>query len=653
MNLTLLDWIIVAAAMGLMLLSVELSKRLMKSVADFLAAGRTAGRYLLCVASGAAGIGAITVVGNLEMNLIAGFSLSWWGMTMTLVILIITVSGWVIYRFRQTRSLTLAQYFEARYSRNFRVFTGMVAFLSGIVNFGIFPAVEARFFIYFCGLPESITLFGLHIGMFPLMMLFLLGISLYFVLSGGQVSVIYADFFQGVFVYGVFVLMIVYLFFSFDWTHIEQALSAAPANASLINPFKTSQVEDFNLWYFLIGVVGVIYGTMSWQGTQAYNASAKSAHEAKMGSVLTAWRNLPMNIMFLFVPIIAYTVLNHPDFSAITGAVNNTLSGIDGAAVQSQLKVPLVLTHILPRGLIGAFAAMMLAASISTLDAYMHSWGSILIQDVIMPIRKKPFEPRQHLRVLRWAIVSVGVFAFFFSLLFKQSEYIFLFFAITGAIFAGGSGAVIIGGLYWKRGTTAAAWAAMITGSGIAVAGIIIHQIIPNFFINGQWFWMISMAGAGIVYVTVSLAGKRETYDLDRLLHRGRYAITGETTVVDRVPSKGWKILGMGKEFTRGDKIIYILNYVWTGAWLLVFIVGTVYNLTHDVSDESWLQFWRIYLVIHIAVSVVVIVWFLIGGFRDIGAMHNRLKTASRDEQDDGFVPHTGADTDAQPTSGE
>jgi len=653
MNLTLLDWTLDAGARALMILSVEISKRLMKSVADFLAAGRTAGRYLLCVASGAAGIGAITVIGNLEMNLIAGFSLSWWGMTMTLVILIITVSGWVIYRFRQTRSLTLAQYFEARYSRNFRIFTGMIAFLSGIVNFGIFPAVEARFFIYFCGLPETITLFGLQIGMFPLMMLLLLGISLYFVLSGGQVSVIYADFFQGVFVYGVFVLMIVYLFFSFDWGHIEQALSTAPANASLINPFKTSQVEDFNLWYFLIGVVGVIYGTMSWQGTQAYNASAKSAHEAKMGSVLTAWRNLPMNIMFLFVPIIAYTVLNHPDFAAVTGAVNTTLSGIDGSAVQSQLKVPLVLTHILPRGLIGAFAAMMLAASISTLDAYMHSWGSILIQDVLMPLRKKPFEPHQHLRVLRWAIVGVGVFAFFFSLLFKQSEYIFLFFAITGAIFAGGSGAIIIGGLYWKRGTTAAAWAAMITGSGIAVAGIIIHQIIPNFFINGQWFWMISMAGAGLVYIGVSLLGKREEYDLDRRLHRGQYTVTGESTVVDRIPSRGWKILGMGKEFTRGDKIIYILNYVWTGAWLLIFIVGTIYNLTHDVSDASWLQFWRLYLVVHIAVSVIVIVWFLIGGFRDINAMHARLKTADRDARDDGFVPRTSGGTEIRPTGGE
>jgi solute:Na+ symporter, SSS family len=268
----------------------------------------------------------------------------------------------------------------------------------------------------------------------------------------------------------------------------------------------------------------------------------------------------------------------------------------------------------------------------------MHSWGSIIVQDVIMPLRKKPFEPKQHLRMLRWAIVLVGVFAFFFSLIFKQAEYIFLFFAITGAIFAGGSGAVIIGGLYWKRGTTAAAWAAMITGSGIAVAGIIIHQFIPDFFINGQWFWGISMAAASLMYVGVSLLGKRQEFNFDKVLRRGKYAVQEESSVVSEVPSRGWRMLGMGKEFTRGDKIIYILNYVWTGGWLLVFIVGTIYNLTHDVSDESWLQFWHIYLYIHVVVSSAIILWFLIGGFRDLRKMNRRLGASDRDHRDDGYV---------------
>ena len=117
----------------------------------------------------------------------------------------------------------------------------------------------------------------------------------------------------------------------------------------------------------------------------------------------------------------------------------------------------------------GALTTVMLMATIGTHDSYLHSWGSIFIQDVIMPFRRKPFAPEQHLRVLRLSILGVCIFIFLFSMIFQQSEYIFLFFAITGAIFTGGSGAVIIGGLYWKRGTTAAAWSALITGSVIAV----------------------------------------------------------------------------------------------------------------------------------------------------------------------------------------
>ena len=36
--------------------------------------------------------------------------------------------------------------------------------------------------------------------------------------------------------------------------------------------------------------------------------------------------------------------------------------------------------------------------------------------------------------LLRWSIVFVGVFSFMWSLLFKQTEYILMYFAITGAI---------------------------------------------------------------------------------------------------------------------------------------------------------------------------------------------------------------------------
>ncbi len=640
MNLTWIDWAIVAVVFAFVFAAVAVVKPLMRSVSDFLAAGRTGGRYLISLSQGTASLGAITIVGMLEMNYIAGFNMRWWEMIMAVVVVGISVSGWVLYRFRQTRCLTMAQFFEVRYNRSFRVFAGALAFVSGIINFGIFPAVSARFFLYYCGLPKTVGVFGLEVSTFALVMIVLLWIPLYFVFSGGQIAVMITDFLQGIFVNAVFIVIVVYLMLTVDWGQIFQALAAAPANASLVNPFHTGSTKDYNFWYFFIGMIGVIYGKLSWQGTQAYNASAKSAHEAKMGDVLANWRGVPQWGLFLvFVPIVAYTFWHGAGFAAAAASVRPVLDGLGSEALRSQLTVPVALTKLLPAGLTGAFAAVMLAAAVGCNETYLHSWGSIFIQDVVQPLRRKAFAPERHIKVLKASILGVAAFSFVFSLLFQQSEYIFLFFAITGAIFAGGSGAVIIGGLYWKRGTTAAAWAAMIVGAVTAVGGIVVQQLVPAFPVNGQMFWGLAMALSTVVYVVVSLlTGRGRAFDMDRMLHRGRYLVRGETAVVDEVPVKGWKVLGMGREFTRWDKVLYVATYAWTAAWVAVFVVGTVLNLTGHVADLSWMRFWRAYTLIMLAVSVVVIVWFSIGGIANLKDMIGSLKVMTRDHADTGFV---------------
>jgi SSS family solute:Na+ symporter len=54
MNLTVLDWSIVAAVFVFIVAVVALSRSLMRSVSDFLAAGRTGGRYLISLSQGTA-----------------------------------------------------------------------------------------------------------------------------------------------------------------------------------------------------------------------------------------------------------------------------------------------------------------------------------------------------------------------------------------------------------------------------------------------------------------------------------------------------------------------------------------------------------------------------------------------------------------------
>src|SRR5687767_11893938 len=146
------------------------------------------------------------------------------------------------------------------------------------------------------------------------------------------------------------------------------------------------------------------------------------------------------------------------------------------------MTVPITLSHMLPIGIKGLFCAMMIMGLLAGDSGHMHSWGSILIQDVIVPLRKKPMTPTQHIWALRLAVTGVALFAFMFSLLFQQTQYIALWWAVTAGVFTGGAGAAIIGGLYWRRGTTGAAWAATITGSTVSLVGILLTN-------RAVWRW--------------------------------------------------------------------------------------------------------------------------------------------------------------------
>ena len=173
------------------------AKQLTRAVADFLAANRSAGPYLLATAEGTAGTGAVSIVAVLEQFSAAGFVPRFWGLVGTPVSMIITLTGFVRWRSRASRCLTMCQFFEWRYgSRRLRIFAGALCWVSGVINMGIFPGVGTRFFMSFCALPDEV--FGV-LPVFPVLMAALLSTSVYLTTSGGQIAVIVTDFLQGMF----------------------------------------------------------------------------------------------------------------------------------------------------------------------------------------------------------------------------------------------------------------------------------------------------------------------------------------------------------------------------------------------------------------------------------------------------------------------
>ncbi|MEP0762112.1 MAG: sodium:solute symporter, partial [Chloroflexota bacterium] len=334
MNAHAIDWLIMAGFAAALIGLAAYTRRYARSVADFLAANRCAGRYLLTISQGMTGLGAISVVACFEMYYRAGFTAAWWQMCILPFMLVVTVSGWVVYRYRETRALTLAQFFEVRYSRRFRIFCGILAWVSGVINMGIFPAVTANFFIYFLGLPERLIVLGLPVSTFAALMVLELSVAVALTLMGGMVVVAITDAFQGIFANAAFLLILCVIFWRFDWSQIIAGLQAAPADASMINPFHTSGEDDFNVAYFLMNAFYTIYIFKAWQGGQGYNAAAANAHEARMAGILAQWRDLIQGLLILMLPICAFALLHHPGFAADTRAVQQVIGQIANPQLQ-------------------------------------------------------------------------------------------------------------------------------------------------------------------------------------------------------------------------------------------------------------------------------------------------------------------------------
>ena len=727
------------------------TRRHMKSVADFMAASRCAGRYLVCNAAGEAAFGAVSAVAIFEYVYKTGFAITWWGKLSTPVSLLITLTGFVIYRYRESRVMTMAQFFEIRYGKGFRILAGMLGFLSGLINYGIFPAVGARFFVNYCGLPQTVSFLGLAMPTFGLLMAVFISIALFLTLVGGQLTIMISDCLEGLLSGMLYLVVAIALLCIFSWSEMYEALAAAPKGQSMLNPFDTAQAKDFNIWYVLIGIVGSVYGYMSWQGGHAFRSCAASPHEAKMGNILGSWRGYARGVMITLLGVCAFTYLNDADFATGAREVQESLKLIPEPQIQSQMRVPVALAHFLPVGAKGAFACIMLFAMLACDGSYMHSWGSIFVQDVVLPFRKKPFTASQHIRFLRWSIVGVGVFAFLFGLFFPQTDYILMFFAITGTIFLGGSGCAVLGGLYWKKGTNAGAWVSMLVGSTLATgaivlgmfpfgklplsinapeavavtvntkpaqrvgdhweytlkftrmeewqpADIVIHNkagasgeavvtksvlhyafgaktpdkapvavasvpievkpasmtVVPKptglasavFLalrdINGQWLWFISMCTATVLYVVISLLTCKEDFNMDRMLHRGKYAVDlkpGQPGATATRKFTWGGLLGFDHEFTLGDKILSCSVFIWSMLWFFVFIIVSIWCVFRPWQLETWGHYWYYYtILLPLVIGVITTVWFTWGGVRDLRRLFVSLRTVKRSEFDDGMV---------------
>ncbi|MBK8857115.1 MAG: sodium:panthothenate symporter [Opitutaceae bacterium] len=740
-----IDWCItIIPVLGVLGLAVY-SRRFVRGVADYLAAGRLAGRYVISVGDLESALGLYALVMLVEVKYQTGYALAFWEYLVAPISIVISLTGYCVYRYRETKALSIGQFLELRYNRSFRIFASCFRASGDTLTNAIGPAVAANFFIYFLGLPHGVTIAGYSLPLFGIVMALGLLMAILVMWTGGRVSLLITDCIQGLMSYPIFVIITVWVLTTFSWSgEMAPVLMDRAAGESFLDPFDIEHLRDFNLFALAVTVLNRILNRASWFGNDNSGAG-RTPHEQKMAGILGSWRSGFSVLMCTMVAIAVITVLTHRNFAPEARVIRQELSGrvldrvVPDADLRGRIKaqiaalpahdhrigtdLPLsqqrnldhryldtvrahldhdgegnftfqqfrVLYHqmmlavsfreMLPVGLTGCFCLLMVMLMLSTDASRIFNCSSTILQDIVMPLRRTPLTPEQHVHWLRMSSALVAAFFFLFSMFFVQLDYILMFTTVMAGVWMGGAGPVMVFGLYSRFGNTVGAFGSVIVGSGVTIGGIGLQRtwaqyVFPfidrmgwtgacdqflravsapfapyvvwqmdavKFPINSMELFGIAMVGGLAAYMAGSLLTYRKPFNLDRMLHRGKYSIDG----VKRISSPWtWrsfmgKLIGITPEYTRGDRIIAWSVFVYTFVYQigLCFVGVLVWNLISPWPVEWWSHYFYINsLLIAGGIGAVSTVWFMIGGIIDTRRLFRDLSRRVDNPLDDGRV---------------
>ena len=164
-----------------------------------------------------------------------------------------------------------------------------------------------------------------------------------------------------------------------------------------------------------------------------------------------------------------------------------------------------------------------------------------------------------------------------------------------------------------------------------------------KFPINSLEISFISMVVSCLGYVVGSYLTYKP-YNLDKLLHRGKYAdefsAKHEPTSWSLKNLLG-KLVGITPEYTRTARAIAwsVFWYSFVYALVIVFCGTIIWNAVYTWPKNWWnIKFFVTSLLIPGIIGVITTFWFVAGGIRDLKRLFVDLANRKQDENDNGQV---------------
>ena len=277
MLLNYLDLAIVAVYLLVIFYAGYRMKKYVSGIGDFLVAGRSMGFHLGLLSMMCTEIGMITYVYFAEMGYKAGFVALMVAFAPFFAYLLLGRTGFIINKLHEMKIMTIPEFFSITFSKGVRLYIGILMAVGGILNFGVFPGVEANFINTLTGIPHEYVLFTMA-GMLLLVLLY--------TLSGGMVSVIFTNYLQYALLSFGMIFITVYGVYIIGWGNIVEAVTQNYGEKG-INPFYPSAMEGefgvgFLVWQLLMWVAVLV-------GWQAVSMRLFSSKDSGTGRRIYAW----------------------------------------------------------------------------------------------------------------------------------------------------------------------------------------------------------------------------------------------------------------------------------------------------------------------------------------------------------------------------
>lgn len=423
---------------GIMVLGITVGYRRNASSEQFFLAGKTLPWPMVGAALFTANISTIHLVGlsasGFSEGIVVG-NFEWMAAFCLIVLGLVFVPFYL-----RTKISTLPEFLERRYSKGCRLILAVICIWSALlVHIGVSLFAGATVFEYFFGIEPTVAIVIIAV------------ITAVYTILGGLRAVVVTDTIQAALLLLGCILLTVFGLKALgdvgiqNWSDLRAATK--PNQLSMVHSLRDANGNFTPYSWFTVMIGYHVLGIWYWCTDQTIvqkTLGAKDMRNAELGAIFAGVLKILPLFFMVFPGVLGYVL-----FKSEIGEANETLV--------------VMIDRLLPPVLKGLFAAGLLAAVMSTVEAALNSTATVTADDIVRHIRPN-IKDRTLVLIGRITAGVVIVLAMIWSPFCGRFENIFVVINQVPMMFAPAITTVFVLGAFWRRGTRQAALATFAAG---------------------------------------------------------------------------------------------------------------------------------------------------------------------------------------------